>query len=553
MPTNAELIQQSTKVAEEAAKAAGLPTFQPGATTTATGGIQSTGKAYNPQIASNNVQQNVGVGTLPIPGSTGFTPFNLASGVASTSSAFGQDVTTYQDLLKKTEEAQRIYQSTLGPSTQTLDISKQLADIRAQEEALQLSLEKGKEAEFGRESTMELATGRAAALEKQASFKQRALAAQEQALLTSLGLSQQADKAKQEQVQFGVTSAQTAYENRLKMEESLRSQQASILDQFSKYNTIQRQQAADALDALKGIDPSKMSAESQAQVAQIAASRGISPADMMSALSAQFKQEQLDNLIKTRQAEYEAARTGTLSGAGSKGNNAVSIAEAIMNGTQAPDLKSLYGLAGPIKAELAKRGYNLAQAQLDWTATSKRITTMNSAQQIRLSQAVDFAYDSLDIIDQLNNAYSRTGLPVLNQAQLIAQMNGIGNTKLPAPVVISVTDAKTGAPISAKLTDTQQLATMLNAQINDLTSELGTVYKGGNTSTDESLRIAAQNLKSNWNQDTLKQAVNLARLNLKIRQNSISNSAGAPVSTQYGPQPSDATNSYLDSLGLDQQ
>jgi hypothetical protein len=78
------------------------------------------------------------------------------------------------------------------------------------------------------------------------------------------------------------------------------------------------------------------------------------------------------------------------------------------------------------------------------------------------------------------------------------------------------------------------LQTALDAQIGDITSELSTVYKGGNSSTDESLRLAAKNLESDWSWKTMTDAVAQIRQNLKYRKNSMKNVGPAGV-TQPSP------------------
>lgn len=189
-------------------------------------------------------------------------------------------------------------------------------------------------------------------------------------------------------------------------------------------------------------------------------------------------------------------------------NDAKDIASAIMNGDQPPDMKGLYRFGGPVKAELARKGYDLTTAQRDWQAVQRHISTLNGPQQERLRQAVTFTYDSLDNIEQL---YARwvdvskaSGVRLLNKANLITMKNLPGEA---------------GA-----------IANALEAQINDLTSELGTVYKGGNSSTDESLKLAAQNLRADWNPETFKLALQNIRKNLTIRKNSILNSEPAGLS-----------------------
>lgn len=184
------------------------------------------------------------------------------------------------------------------------------------------------------------------------------------------------------------------------------------------------------------------------------------------------------------------------------------IAQAIMKGEQPPTLQGLYRQGAAVRAELAKQGFNLARAESDWHATQKHLATLNGAQQERLRQAVSFTSDSLGIIDDLYSQWqkvgSTSGWKAFNKASLetAKQLPGqAGN-----------------------------IANRLEAQINDLTAELGTVYKGGNSSTDESLKLAAQNLKAEWNEQTFKSALGQIRQNLEIRQNSIRHSQPAGVS-----------------------
>lgn len=189
------------------------------------------------------------------------------------------------------------------------------------------------------------------------------------------------------------------------------------------------------------------------------------------------------------------------------------IARSIINGDQPPLLTGLYSKSAAVRAELAKKGYDLTKATQDWKATDKLLSTMNSAQQVRLRQAVSFTKESLDVIDQLNEEWRGGNFPLLNKANISA--------------------AKSGALGQ----DAQSLATRLDAQIADLVSELATVYKGGNSSTDESLSLAAKSLNGNFSYNQLKDSVNLIRQNLQIRENSINNTGVAGVGdNQYAPE-----------------
>lgn len=195
--------------------------------------------------------------------------------------------------------------------------------------------------------------------------------------------------------------------------------------------------------------------------------------------------------------------------------DAKAIASAIERGEQPPTLTGLYRHAAAVRAELAKRGYPLAAATTDWMATQKHVATLNSTQQTKLRQSVDNASHSLDVIEQLAKQWDAGGFKLLNKVRLAS--------------------AKEGA-LGAKA---QTLATQLDSQIADVTSELGNVYMGGNSPTDHALGLAAKNLSADWSRDTLTTMINQARKNLQIRQNSMVNVgvAGASAGNPYAGQP----------------
>lgn len=197
-------------------------------------------------------------------------------------------------------------------------------------------------------------------------------------------------------------------------------------------------------------------------------------------------------------------------------DDASAVADAIQNGDQPPTVQGLYRNAGPVRAELAKRGVPLASMELDWKAVSRHIQTLNGPQQERLRQSISSASDMLDKIDGLYQEWTQiaptSGYKILNRAALTAMKN------LPG---------RPGA-----------VATALDAQIADLTADLGNVYMGGNSPTDQSLHLAGKNLQTDWNKQTFEEALRQARLNLQIRSNSIKHSQpmGVSPNSPYLPQ-----------------
>lgn len=215
--------------------------------------------------------------------------------------------------------------------------------------------------------------------------------------------------------------------------------------------------------------------------------------------------------------------------------NVDQIAKAIANGDQPPVLTGLYRLGGPVRAALERQGYNLTQATQDWTATTKLLATMNGAQQTRLRQAVGQVKESLPLVQELADKWEAGRFPILNKANRILAKNG------------------------ALGPEAQSIATQLEAEIADITSELGTVYKGGNSSTDESLKLAATQLSADWSPKQLKDAIALAQKNITYRENSLRLGTAGINNSQYNQTqssqdinpPSDATDQAPD--GVDPQ
>jgi hypothetical protein len=197
----------------------------------------------------------------------------------------------------------------------------------------------------------------------------------------------------------------------------------------------------------------------------------------------------------------------------SQGFDAKAIAKAIEKGEQPPTMEGLSrGQGGIVKSELAKLKYPQALAEQDWKATSRHFQTLNGTQQTRLRQAATTARESLDIIDQLSDKWNGGKYPLLNKVNLsIAKNGGLGQ-------------------------EAQNIATTLEAQITDVVSEMSNVYMGGNSPTDQALKLAGKNLSADWSRGQLKAATDLARKNLTIRLNSIANTGtiSATGQNQYG-------------------
>jgi hypothetical protein len=185
--------------------------------------------------------------------------------------------------------------------------------------------------------------------------------------------------------------------------------------------------------------------------------------------------------------------------------------DAIVRGDQPPTLQGFYGNTLKVRAELGRRGYDFTTANLDYQATQQHWKTLNGAQQTRMRQAVDNAYHSLDVIEDLANQWKGGPFPILNRGRLAAARNG------------------------ALGLEAQKIATQLESQIADVTSELANVYMGGNSPTDHAMELAAKNLSADWSEPQLRALIGQQRKNLQIRSNSIKNAAAITPSSQAAP------------------
>ena len=210
---------------------------------------------------------------------------------------------------------------------------------------------------------------------------------------------------------------------------------------------------------------------------------------------AQLTPEQ--ELTARRQFTTAGSSQSTQHGRDADRETARVIADAVSRGEQPPTLTGLRKLTGLVREEMAVLGYDLTEATQDWNAVSRHLNTLNSAGQLRMRQATTFAYHSLDLVEDFAKEWDAGQFPALNNIRMKSAMEG------------------------ALGPEAQRIANNLNSTITDLVSELATVYRGGLSSTDSSIALAAENLKTEWSKEALLSGIQLMRDTLQIRLNSI--------------------------------
>jgi len=183
----------------------------------------------------------------------------------------------------------------------------------------------------------------------------------------------------------------------------------------------------------------------------------------------------------------------------------ISNVAGIMSGLRPPLTTSEMRTVGGQKtaAGLSAMGYDLSKANQDWTSMQKRLSSMNSTQQLRLSQAIMALEGSTSQAERLYADWQKTGLPggfsSYNKAALSAAANLPGEAGVAARTLVS--------------------------HIEDMAAELAVIYRGGNTPTDMALEAARKSLDANWNNEQFAKNLALIRENVQIRKNSIANSS----------------------------
>ena len=170
------------------------------------------------------------------------------------------------------------------------------------------------------------------------------------------------------------------------------------------------------------------------------------------------------------------------------------IAKAIIAGRQPPVLTGLYSKSSAVRAELERKGYDLAKATEEWQAIQKFIVSSNSTQQVRMRQAETSVEQAINRLEELNKEFKRTGFTPANKAAIYAASQGVGPEK--------------------------NAATEFVTQLNVITDELAVVLQGGNTPTERSMELAQGMISKNLSMEQIQKQINIVRQNLQYRKNS---------------------------------
>lgn len=172
-----------------------------------------------------------------------------------------------------------------------------------------------------------------------------------------------------------------------------------------------------------------------------------------------------------------------------------SIAKAVESGLQPPDLKSLYGKSGPVKAQLGRDGFDLSKATLQWNAANKWITALNSSQMARFKTLGVSVVNTIDEVTRLADVLKNGGVPVMNLANMATWVQTNNNSPHAQDIIQYLTAA------------------------NTLKEEFANLAQGGYAPTEASWGLANKQINENYGNDGLKSSLNEVQRLINYRLN----------------------------------
>lgn len=175
------------------------------------------------------------------------------------------------------------------------------------------------------------------------------------------------------------------------------------------------------------------------------------------------------------------------------------VVDGIIDGSQPPVLTGLYGDSVHVRSGLHAKGFNLAQAQVDWDRAKKATAAVNSSrmtQYVALNQSVD---RTIDEVKDLSKQMELGGIPFLNKLELGKYIQTQGNT------------------------EKGQLATRYMTAVNTLKEEFANLANGGYAPTEAAWKLANDQVNGNYGVKQLGASVNEIQRLIRYRLQAVPN------------------------------
>lgn len=199
-----------------------------------------------------------------------------------------------------------------------------------------------------------------------------------------------------------------------------------------------------------------------------------------------------------------------------EGTNSSEIANAIMEGKQPPSTTGLYRQGAAVRAQLAKKGFDMTNAELEWKAAQKQVQSLNGPQMTRYAGLAKSVVNTIDEVKSLSEQMANSGIPALNAAKIQAYIQTAGNS------------------------EKGQLAARYLASVNTLKEEFANLAQGGYAPTEAAWALANQQINGNYGVQQLSASLNEVQRLIRYRLQ------GIPNFQSLGP---DAANRYTKGAG----
>jgi len=191
------------------------------------------------------------------------------------------------------------------------------------------------------------------------------------------------------------------------------------------------------------------------------------------------------------------------------------IGQAIIDGSQAPDLKGLgTKVSAGTRAYLKDQGFNLTRAQMEWTAAQKQVTALNTQQATSLRDTGATVLRTIDEVKELSEQMKLSGVQFLNKSQLNYYIKYRGNT------------------------EEGQLATRYITAVNDLKEYFAKIQNGGYAPTESVWKLVNRQVNEDYGLEQMNASLTEVRRLIDYRLQS-AGAGGAVVpgggTSRYAP------------------
>ncbi len=184
---------------------------------------------------------------------------------------------------------------------------------------------------------------------------------------------------------------------------------------------------------------------------------------------------------------------------------AKTIVEGIKNGNLPPTLTGMArtaGLSAAIEVEAENQGFNLKQAQVDYTALNQLTKTMNQNQMVQLNTAFNSVQNDIKPMRDISSQLERTGFKPANSLIIKGDLNGVS--------------------LSPDVPEDQvKDAVKYVTQVNLMRDNMAVAFMRGGVPTDQAFKLTDNIMNPAYSNDQIGAALDQVEINLNLRKKAV--------------------------------